>query len=443
MKNHLNVVLFSLIAAVGAISLAGCGTTTASSGSGSDAKKIGVVLIGDETEGYSKAHIDGINEAAKELNISDRLIYKYKIQEDDGCKTAIDDLVSEDCGLIISNSYGHQDYMAPAAKANPDVTFISMTGDYAAVSKISNFKNAFVSIYEARYVSGIVAGMKLKELADAGKLDTTFNQDGKGNWKIGYVGAYKYSEVVSGYTSFYLGVKSVISNVSMQVQFTNSWFDISGEGAAADALVKNGCVVIGQHADSTGAPAKVQSLLGTARTDDATKKYVCYSVGFNIDMIPTAKDAALTSALNIWKVYYKYAFTQYLAGKTIDTDWCKGYADDAVGISTLNTSCATGTQAAVDKAVAAIKAGTLHVFNTANFTVGGKTLTSAMIDLSHYDYSSGSAKLVYKGDTVEAIKKDGDVSYFSESTLRSAPYFNVGVDSTYALIDIDGISVLS
>ena len=159
MKNHLNVVLFSLIAATGAVLLSGCGTTTTASGSGSDAKKIGVVLIGDETEGYSKAHIDGINEAAKELNISDRLIYKYKIQEDDGCKTAIDDLISEDCGLIISNSYGHQDYMAPAAKANPDVTFISMTGDYAAVSKISNFKNAFVSIYEARYVSGIVAGM--------------------------------------------------------------------------------------------------------------------------------------------------------------------------------------------------------------------------------------------------------------------------------------------
>ena len=254
MKNHLNVVLFSLIAATGAVLLSGCGTTTTASGSGSDAKKIGVVLIGDETEGYSKAHIDGINEAAKELNISDRLIYKYKIQEDDGCKTAIDDLISEDCGLIISNSYGHQDYMAPAAKANPDVTFISMTGDYAAVSKISNFKNAFVSIYEARYVSGIVAGMKLKELADAGKLDTTFNKDSNGNWKIGYVGAYKYSEVVSGYTSFYLGVKSVISNVSMQVQFTNSWFDISGEGAAADALVKNGCVVIGQHDLWLGSP---------------------------------------------------------------------------------------------------------------------------------------------------------------------------------------------
>ncbi|MFA6619512.1 MAG: BMP family ABC transporter substrate-binding protein [Bacilli bacterium] len=453
MKNHLNVVLFSLIAAAGATLLAGCGPATASSANGSASgapttsapasKKIGVVLIGDATEGYSAAHIDGINEAAAELGISDRLLYKYKVQEDDGCKTAIDDLVSEDCGLIISNSYGHQDYMAPAAKANKDVTFISMTGDYAAVSKISNFKNAFVSIYEARYVSGIVAGMKLKELADGNKLDTTFNQDGNGNWKIGYVGAYKYSEVVSGYTAFYLGVKSVISNVVMKVQFTNSWFDISGEGAAADALVKNGCVVIGQHADSTGAPAKVQSLLGTARADDATKKYVCYSVGFNIDMIPTAKDAALTSAINIWKVYYKYAFTQYLNGRTIDTDWCKGYADGAVGTSTLNTSCAAGTQAAVDTAVAAIKAGTLHVFNTANFTVGGKTLTSAIIDLSHYDYSTGSAQLVYEGDKVEAIKKDGDVSFFSESTLRSAPYFNVGVDSSFALIDVDGISVLS
>jgi basic membrane protein A and related proteins len=319
-----------------------------------------------------------------------------------------------------------------------------MTGDYAAlVPNVTNFKNAFVSIYEARYVSGIVAGMKLKELAEANKLDTTFNQDGKGNWKIGYVGAFKYSEVVSGYTSFYLGVKSVISNVTMKVQFTNSWFDISKEGAAANALVKDGCVVIGQHADSTGAPSKVQALLNTARDDDASKKYVCYSVGFNIDMIPTAKDAALTSALNNWEVYYEYAFRQYLNKGTIDTDWCKGYADNAVGISALNTSCAAGTQAAVDAAVTAIKAGTLHVFDTSKFTVNGSHITTNIIDFTKYNYSTNPATLMYAGEKKETIKTDGSVSYFSESTFRSAPYFSVGLDTSYNMIDIDGISQLA
>jgi basic membrane protein A len=463
---------FCFVSIISAVTLAGCGTivsssTAVSSTQGSNAattsttnssttttsvdpstypekRKIGVVLIGDETEGYSEAHIAGIDAAAAKLGISDRITYKTKVLEDNGCATAINDLLSDDCGLIVSNSYGHQDFMAPAAIDNPDATFISMTGDYAAlVPNVTNFKNAFVSIYEARYVSGIVAGMKLKELAEANKLDTTFNQDGKGNWKIGYVGAFKYSEVVSGYTSFYLGVKSVISNVTMKVQFTNSWFDISKEGAAANALVKDGCVVIGQHADSTGAPSKVQALLNTARDDDASKKYVCYSVGFNIDMIPTAKDAALTSALNNWEVYYEYAFRQYLNKGTIDTDWCKGYADNAVGISALNTSCAAGTQAAVDAAVTAIKAGTLHVFDTSKFTVNGSHITTNIIDFTKYNYSTNPATLMYAGEKKETIKTDGSVSYFSESTFRSAPYFSVGLDTSYNMIDIDGISQLA
>jgi basic membrane protein A len=323
--------------------------------------------------------------------------------------------------------------MCDAAKTYTDTTFIAMTGDYSALTGLNNFKNAFVSIYEARYVSGVVAGMKLKELAEGNKLDTTFNQDGKGNWKVGYVGAYSYAEVKSGYTSFFLGIKSVISNVTMDVKFTNSWFDIDKEAAAADALVKSGCVIVGQHADSTGAPAKVESLLGTTRADDSTKKYVCYSVGFNIDMTSVAPHAALTSALNTWEVYYEYAFGQFIKGEEIANNWCKGYNDGAVDISPLNTnSVAAGTAEKVTEVVNKIKDGTLQVFDTSSFTVKGAKLTTAKVDLSYYDFSSGSAKLVYKGDTVEAIKTSGTTSYFSESTYRAAPYF---------AIDIDGINL--
>lgn len=98
--------------------------------------------------------------------------------------------------------------------------------------------------------------------------------------KIGYVGAYNYAEVVSGYTAFFLGIRSIVPNVTMEVMYTNSWFDIDKEGAAAEALVAKGCVIIGQHADSTGAPAAVQKL-----QDAGT---ICYSIGYNIDMLPTA-----------------------------------------------------------------------------------------------------------------------------------------------------------
>lgn len=437
MKNQIRVALVSLIAATGASLLAGCSGTTTSTNTSTGASsatptyantgKIGLVEVGDETEGYTKAHMDGINAAASKLGVSNRLIWKKKIAEDSGCKTAIDDLVASDCGLVVSNSYGHQDYMCDAAASYPEAKFVAMTGDYAKISGKTNFKNAFVSIYQARYVSGIVAGMKLKALIDSNALDTTFNKDANGKWKVGYVGAYQYAEVISGYTSFYLGIKSVVSDVAMEVKFTNSWFDIDAEGSAADALVKDGCVIIGQHADSTGAPAKVESLLGTTRTGD--KKYVCYSVGFNIDMTTVAPHAALTSAINNWEVYYEYLFKAFLNNETITDDWCKGYEADAVSISTLNSaSVADGTQAAVDAAVAKIKAGTLQVFDTSNFTVSNAKVTSHTVDLSHYDYSGSTPKVVYQGESVEAIKTSGTISYFSESTYRAAPYFDLKID---------------
>lgn len=157
--------------------------------------------------------------------------------------------------MIISNSYGHQTYMQEVATEyqDEDITFVSMTGDTAKKSGLTNFKNAFTKVYESRYVSGVAAGMKIAELVKDGKL-TDKNYDDDGNVKIGYVGAHPFAEVVSGYTAFYLGVKSVFEDVVMEVSYTNSWFDITAEGTAAEAMVADGCVIIGQHADSTGAP---------------------------------------------------------------------------------------------------------------------------------------------------------------------------------------------
>lgn len=398
--------------------LVACGDSSADGGSKNASDiKIGCVMLGDETEGYTAAHIKGIKEAAEELGISDKLVWKYKVSESSACYDAAVDLVGQGCNVIFSNSYGHQTFMVQAAQEYSDVTFVSMTGDFAAISGLDNFKNAFTCVYESRYVSGVVAGMKLQELLADGTLSAQTQPgsfDADGNVKVGYVGAYPYAEVVSGYTAFFLGVRSIVPNVAMEVEYTNSWFDIDKEGAAAESLIADGCVIIGQHADSTGAPAATQKL-----HDNGT---ICYSVGYNIDMLETAPTAALTSATNNWKVYYKHAMECIMNGTTLEADWAAGYSQDAVAITKLGESCAEGTAEKVAEVEAALKAGTLHVFDTETFTVGGEKVTTAPCDMSFMDWSVGEA--IYAGETVEAIK-DG---YFSESTFRSAPYFQLRID---------------
>lgn len=389
------------------IAMTACGKKSESK-SGSDFK-IGAVLIGDENEGYTYAHIEGIKTAVKELGMSeDQIVWKYSIAEDSKCYDACMDLVGQGCNIIFTNSYGHQDYAKQAATEVPEVTFVSMTGDTAAGSGLSNFKNAFTGVYQSRYVSGVVAGMKIKELVENDKLSKE-NFDKDGNVKVGYVGAFPYAEVRSGYTAFFLGIKSVYDKVSMEVTYTNSWFDITKEGEAANALMSDGCVIIGQHADSTGAPSAVEAALKDGK--------VAYSVGYNVDMLSVAPTAALTSATNNWSVYYKYAIGAAKDGKDVATDWAKGYEEGAVAITTLGSSCAEGTDAKVKEVEAALKDGSTHVFDVTTFTVGGKNLDSCKVDLTG-DYDTDD-----EGDK-DAIW-DG---YFHESELRAAPSFALVID---------------
>lgn len=416
-KKLVSKILVVSLAATMVFGFTGCGKSednkkddTKSESTAASDVKIGVILVGDENEGYTYAHIDGIKKAAGELGIADdQIIWKYSVAETADCYDAAADLVDAGCKLVVSNSYGHQSYMKQAAEEFSDVTFVSMTGDTANQDGLANFKNAFTYVYESRYVSGVVAGMKIQELIKDNKIPDT-GKDADGNIKVGYVGAYPYAEVVSGYTAFYLGIKSVVENVAMEVQYTNSWFDITAEGEAAKALMSDGCVIIGQHADSTGAPSAVQEAHAAGSE--------CYSVGYNVDMLSVAADAALTSATNNWSVYYKYAFDCLINGKDIDTDWAKGYAEDAVAITALGSACAEGTQEKVDEVVAAIKDGSLHVFDTSKFTVEGKTLDSYYIDLNG-DFACDD------GDENAQAIKDG---YFHESELRAAPAFDIRID---------------
>ena len=415
--------LLALFLAALMIFAVGCGATNTESKTDADNTKasdlkIGVILVGDETEGYTLAHMDGIKAAANELGIDpDKdIIWKKKVDESDACYNAAKELVASGCKLIVSNSYGHQDYMAQAAEDFKDVNFVSMTGDYAAISGCDNFFNAFTRVYESRYVSGVVAGMKLAQLIKDGKI-TDANYNGS-NIKIGYVGAFPYAEVVSGYTAFFLGIKSVVENVEMEVYYTSSWFDIQKEAAAAENLMADGCVIIGQHADSTGAPTAIQAALDSGKT--------AYSVGYNVSMLDVAKDAALTSATNTWSVYYKELFEAAKDGKDIPQDWAKGFDDEAVAITELGASCAEGTKEKVEEVEKAIKDGTLKVFDTSKFTVDGKAVTTAPVDLSYIDFTTNT--VVHQGKTVEPIKTENGITFFDESSFRSAPYFSLRID---------------
>ena len=372
--------------------------------------KIGVILVHDENSGYDMAHIEGITDACAALGIDmANVTFKYNIAEDESCYDAAADLADAGCQIIFSDSYGHQTYMGQAASEFPDTVFVACTGDLAATSGLTNLKNIFPYTYESRYVSGVVAGMKLKELMDAGTVTDPY---------VGYVGAFPYAEVVSGYTAFLLGIQSIVPEAHMDVQYTNSWYDPVAEGEAANALMGRGCVIIGQHADSTGAPSAVQAALESGT--------VAYSVGYNIDMLSVAPDAALTSSQNVWSVLYKATLEKFLAGEEIPTDYACGYAEGAQTISALGSSCAEGTQEAVDAAWAGLADGSLHVFDTSKFTCQPATDGSYTVDADgHVTQAFGlDSNGDFVNDTGEAIV-DG---YFEESVLRSAPYFSLRID---------------
>ena len=419
MKKLLGLLLVLLMS----VSLVACSSNDSEdSSSDSDSSeetssvKIGAIILGDENEGYSYAHIAGIKAAAAALGIDEsNIIWKYNIGETQDVYDAAVDCIENGASLVLSNSYGQQTYMQQVASEYPEVTVIAVTGDTAAISGLSNFHNAFNKVFESRYVSGVVAGLKLQELENNGELvEANYNEDGE--VKIGYVGAYPYSEVVSGFTAFYLGVKSVYENVHMYVEYTNSWSDLTAEGTVADDLMSQGCVIISQHADTTGAPSTVQS-----NNDSNKYGFNAYSVGYNISMLDVAPTAALTSASANWEVFYEYAFSCLLNGTEMSTDWAEGYETGAVAITELGESCAEGTADKVTEVEAALADGSLNVFDVSTFTYDGVNPTSMLGDVDA-DFTPET----------ECVS-DG---YFHESEFRSAPYFP---NATL----IDGITAVS
>ena len=426
-----------LLTLVMALSLAACGgsdeestdspaedpaANEESSGSAADVK-IGLICVHDINSGYDAAHIEGLTAACEGLGIdaNSQVIFRYNIAEDENCYDAAVDLAEEGCNIIFSDSYGHQSYMLDAAEDYPDVTFVSCTGDMAATSGLDNYKNLFPYTYESRYVSGVVAGMKLKELMDAGTVTDP---------KVGYVGAYPYAEVVCGYTAFLLGIQTQVPEAYMEVQYTNSWYDPVAEGEAANALMARGCVIIGQHADSTGAPSAVQ-----AQKDAGS---VVYSVGYNIDMLEVAPTAALTSSQNNWSVLYRDTLEKFIAGEEVPVDYAVGISEDAVMISKLGPECAEGTQEAVDAAWSSIKDGSLKVFDTSKFTCQPAADGSYQVDADgHVTSAFGlDSDGDFVNDTGEAIVVCKDASFSKEDNEH---YYLIRYTSFCEQVEVDGV----
>ena len=362
--------------------------------------KLGVILLHDENSTYDLNFINGVNEAVANLGLSEeQVIMVRNIAESQDCTETALDLVDEGCNIIFANSFGHETYLLAAAKECPDVQFCHATGTMAHTEGLANFHNAFAAIYEGRYLAGIAAGMKLNELKAAGKL--------KGAAPLmGYVGAYTYAEVISGYTSFYLGAKSVCPDVTMKVQFTGSWYDEKEEKAAAEALLAAGCDLISQHADSMGAPT-------------ACENAGVPNVSYNGSTPASCPNTFIVSSRINWAPYFEYIVNQVAAEKEIAVDWTGTIATGSVVLTDVNTAVAAeGTVEAIANAKAAFEKGELKVFDIATegfITVGGAPLTTYLADVD--------TDAAFTPDT-EAVA-DG---YFHESEYRSAPYFDVRID---------------
>ena len=396
--------LAMLLALVMALSLVACGEKkdpvgddTKNPDEGSKVK-VGFITLHDENSTYDKNFIDAAKEACANLGLveNEDFFIKTNVGETEQCAEVAADLVDAGCNIIFADSFGHEPYMIQVAKENPEVQFCHSTGTRAHTEGLANYHNAFASIYEGRYLAGIAAGLKLNAMIEAGDIKAE-------EAKMGYVGAFTYAEVVSGYTSFYLGAKSVCPTVTMDVTFTGSWYDETLEKEGAEKLIQGGCKLISQHADSLGAPT-------------ACENAGVPNVSYNGSTQAACPNTYIISSRINWAPYYEYAIKAVMDGTAIDADWTGTLSTNSVVLTDLNTAVAAeGTAEAIAAATEKLEKGEIHVFDCSTFTVKGEALTSYMADVNTDDAYTPDTEVVHDG-------------YFSESEFRSAPYFDLQID---------------
>ena len=403
MKKLVSIVL---ILALTVCLLAGCGAKKQD-----DQFKVGFIFLHDENSTYDLNFMKAAREVCTELGLveGETFLFKVPVPEGQECYDAAAELVEAGCKVIFADSFGHEDYMIQAAKDFPEVQFCHATGTKAHTQKLSNYHNAFASIYEGRYLAGVAAGLKIKEMA--ANHEVVNGIEVTEDAKIGYVGAFTYAEVVSGYTSFFLGVRSVCPNVTMDVTFTGSWYDQAAEQEAANNLINGGCVLVSQHADSLGAPS-------------ACEAKGVPNVSYNGSTISAGPSTYIVASRINWAPYYRFVLDCVQKGESFDYDWTGTLATGSVELFELNDAvAAAGTAEKLAEVKAALEAGTLHVFDTANFTVGGEHLSSYLADVDDMGDFAPDTEAIAGG-------------YFHESEYRSAPYFDLQIDGIN-LLDVN------
>ena len=413
--------LAMLLALVMALSLVACGekkddTQGNGDGDATAAKvKVGFITLHDENSTYDKNFIDAAKEACANLGLVENEDYfiKTNVGETEQCAEVAADLVDAGCNIIFADSFGHEPYMIEVAKENPEVQFCHSTGTRAHTEGLANYHNAFASIYEGRYLAGIAAGLKLNAMIEAGDIKAE-------EAKMGYVGAYTYAEVVSGYTSFFLGARSVCPTVTMDVTFTGSWYDETLEKEGAEKLIQGGCKLISQHADSLGAPT------------------ACENAGVpNVSYNGSTKDACpntfIVSSRIDWAPYYEMCIKAVMDGTEIPADWTGTLKTGSVVLTDVNEAvAAAGTADAIKEAAAKLEAGEIHVFDCSTFTTkADDTMNAFKVDYLKVDADGHITSYMADVDTDQAYTGDTEVvhdGYFAESEKRSAPYFDLEID---------------
>lgn len=391
-KKTLSLVLAVVMLVSAVFMLSACGNEK------KDIKAALICLHGDSST-YDKNFIEAFKQACANKGLTeDDYTIITDIPEGTECYDKAADFADNGYDVIFADSFGHEAYMIKAAKEFPNVQFCHATGTKAHTEGLENYQNAFASIYQGRYLAGVAAGLKLVELY--GDADGKVSDE---NAKIGYVGAHPYAEVVSGYTSFYLGVKSIVENVTMEVRYTNSWYDETAEKTTAEALIEAGCKLISQHADSMGAPTACEN---------ANIPNVAYNG-------TTGKNTFVIASRIDWVPYFEYMLDCVMRGRDIEDDWTGTLANGAVKVTALGDSAAEGTQAKLDEISAKLNDGSLKVFDCSTFTVNGEHLTEYLADVD----DAGD----YIPET-NVIKTENGVTFFDESAYRSAPYFDIRID---------------
>ena len=399
MKKLLALGLAAAMTVTGAALLASC------TDDGDDTVKVGFIALHDSNSTYDKNFIDAIEAACDAKGVE--LVMKTGIPEDNTCYDAAADLVDQGCDVIFADSFGHEQFILQAAQEFPDVQFCHATGTLAHTAGVANHHNAFAHIYQGRYLAGVAAGMKLVEMYENDEL-TEKNFDEDGNIMIGYVGAYPYAEVISGFTSFFLGAQSVVEeeiegvSISMEVQYTSSWFDETAERNSAENLISRGAALISQHADSMGAPSACESA-GVP------------NVSYNGSTESSCPNTFIVSSYVNWEPYFEYMIDCVMNGEEIEADWTGTLETGSVALTELGAAAAEGTAEKIEEVKAQLEAGTLNVFDCSKFTVDGEHLTTYMADVDTDDNYTPDHEAIENG-------------VFYESKHRSAPYFDIIID---------------